>query len=98
MTSTTKVANELQNLAEDLKDVLSEEALAGNAKVKALRERLESNLQDVRETAVDAAKEAAYRAKRAAKAADEYAHEEPWRIVGAALATGVILGFLLGRR
>lgn len=96
--NTAKVAEELQNLSQDLKEVLEEEALAGNAKVKVLRARVENQLHDIRESAVDAAREAAYRAKRAARAADEYAHEEPWRIVGAAVAVGMAIGFLLGRR
>ena len=37
-------------------------------------------------------------AKDAAYAADRYAHDEPWRVAGAALAMGALLGFLLGRR
>lgn len=96
--TTSKVAEELQNLAQDIKEVLEEEELAGNAKVKALRARVENTLEDVRDSAVSAAKEAAYRARRAADAADEYAHEEPWRLVGAGVAVGVVIGFLLGRR
>ena len=36
--------------------------------------------------------------KDAAKAADQYAHDEPWRVAGAALAVGALVGFLLARR
>mgnify|MGYP002349064555 CR=1 FL=1 len=31
-------------------------------------------------------------------AADRYAHDEPWRVAGAALAVGALVGFLLARR
>lgn len=95
---TSKVAEELQNLTEDLKEVLNEEVLAGNAKVKAIRARVEEQLNDIRDKAKDTAREVVYRTKRAGRAVDEYAHEEPWRIVGAAVAVGVAIGFLLGRR
>ncbi len=33
-----------------------------------------------------------------ALAADRYAHDEPWRVAGAALAVGALVGFLLARR
>ena len=38
------------------------------------------------------------RDQEAALAADRYAHDEPWRVAGAALAVGALVGFLLARR
>jgi ElaB/YqjD/DUF883 family membrane-anchored ribosome-binding protein len=55
-------------------------------------------MSNVRDSAVRAAQEAARQAKDAAYAADRYAHDEPWRVAGAALAVGALLGFMLGRR
>jgi ElaB/YqjD/DUF883 family membrane-anchored ribosome-binding protein len=37
------------------------------------------------------------RAKVAAQYTDDYVHESPWVAVGAAVATGVLLGLLFGR-
>ena len=37
-------------------------------------------------------------AREAAHTANNYAHDEPWHVAGGALAVGVLLGFLLGRR
>ena len=51
-----------------------------------------------RETAVEAAQEAARKAREAAATANNYAHDEPWHVAGGALAVGVLLGFLLSRR
>ncbi|MNU08448.1 hypothetical protein D3C72_2544990 [compost metagenome] len=55
-------------------------------------------MHNVRESAVRAAQDAARQAKEAALAADRYAHDEPWRVAGAALAVGALVGFLLARR
>ena len=33
-----------------------------------------------------------------ARTADEYAHEHPWRVVGAAAAFGALVGMLIARR
>jgi len=85
---------ELQNLASDLKDVMDEEALSKNPKVKALR----SQLDDWGAQAKEVVKEASQKTKWAAKVADDYAHEEPWRLIGAGVAIGVVIGLLLGRR
>ena len=52
----------------------------------------------VRGAAVQTAQDAAQQAKEAARMADRYAHDEPWRVAGAALALGAIVGFMLTRR
>ncbi|MGL4666414.1 MAG: DUF883 family protein [Saezia sp.] len=85
---------ELQDLASDLKDVMNEEALSNHPKVKALRHQLD----DWGVQAKDVVKEATEKTKWAAKVADDYAHEEPWRLIGAGVAVGVVIGILLGRR
>ena len=36
--------------------------------------------------------------KQAARAADDYVHEHPWRAIGSALGFGLLVGLLIGRR
>ena len=36
--------------------------------------------------------------KLAARATDEYVHENPWRAVGIGAGVGLIIGLLIGRR
>lgn len=86
-------AKELQLLVEDLKDVMDEDALSSHPKIKELRAQLES--WSVR--AQDAAHDVKERTKRVAKMADNYAHEEPWYLLGAGVAIGVVIGALLRR-
>ena len=64
----------------------------------ALRARLEDSAGNARDSAVRAAQDAARQAKEAALAADRYAHDEPWRVAGAALAVGALIGFIFSRR
>lgn len=91
--------NELEDLVADLRDILSNsDTLTASPEAKAIRARLEDSIQRARDAATDAAHEAAEQARRAAYAADDYAHDEPWRVAGTALAVGALLGFLLGRR
>lgn len=94
--STTQA--DLEKLVSDLRGLLSSKDLDSVPDIKVLRQKLDDGLQSARESAVRAAQDAARQAKDAALAADRYAHDEPWRVAGAALAVGALVGFLLARR
>ena len=89
---------ELEKLVGDLRGLLASRDLDGIPEIKQLRQRLDDGISNARDSAVRAAQEAARQAKDAAIAADRYAHDEPWRVAGAALAVGALVGFLLARR
>lgn len=89
---------ELEKLVSDLRGLLANKDLDSVPEIKLLRERLDDGMHNVRESAVRAAQDAAHQAKEAARAADRYAHDEPWRVAGAALAVGAFIGFLMSRR
>jgi ElaB/YqjD/DUF883 family membrane-anchored ribosome-binding protein len=38
------------------------------------------------------------RTRQSVRAADDYVHEQPWKVIGAGAAAGVLIGWLLGRR
>ncbi|CAM3457044.1 DUF883 family protein [Paracidovorax anthurii] len=89
---------ELEKLVTDLRGLLASKDLDSVPEIRQLRKRLDEGIHTVRDSAVRAAQEAAYQAKEAARAADRYAHDEPWRVATAALAAGALVGFLLARR
>ncbi len=89
---------EMEKLVSDLRGLISSRELDTLPEIKLLRQRLDDGLHTVRDSAVRAAQEAARQAREAAWAADRYAHDEPWRVAGAALAVGALVGFLLARR
>lgn len=97
-TPTTTVQGELERLVSDLRGLLSSKDLDSVPEIRMLRQRLDDGVHHARESAVRAAQDAARQAKDAALAADRYAHDEPWRVAGAALAVGALVGFLLARR
>ena len=91
----TAVADEL---AADVRDVLSSKELDAVPHIKALRQRVDAKLAIARELAAAKAKLAARKAREAADTANAYAHDEPWQIAGAALAVGVLVGLLVSSR
>lgn len=89
---------ELEKLVSEMRTLMANKNLDSVPEIKALRDRLDEGMHNVRDAAVRAAQEAANQAKDAARAADRYAHDEPWRVAGAALAVGALVGFLMARR
>jgi len=102
MTATTNLeaaANAVaEDIASDVRGVLANKDLDSVPQIKALRQRLESKLAIARELAAEKSRIATKKAREAANTANAYAHDEPWQIAGAALAVGVLVGLLLGRR
>lgn len=89
---------DLEKLVTDLRGLLANKNLDSVPEIHLLRQRIDEGVHHARDAAVRAAQEAARQAKEAAYAADRYAHDEPWRVAGAALAVGALVGFLLARR
>ena len=89
---------DLEKLVHDLHGLLSSRDLDDVPQIKALRQKLDDGLYNVRQATVRAAQDAAYKAKEGAYAANQYAHDEPWQVAGAAVAIGALIGYLLARR
>ncbi len=94
-----------EKLMQDMRVVMSDaeellRATAGQAgdKVAAARERIQANLAVAKERLFEAEHAAVEKAKRAAKATDEYVHENPWKSMGVAAGVGLIVGMLISRR
>ena len=94
-----------QQLTADLKAVVSDaeallKATAGDAgtKLGGVRDRLEESLKVTRARVAEMEDEVIAQTKAAAKATDQYVHENPWPSMGIAAAAGLLLGVLIGRR
>lgn len=87
-----------EDIASDVRGVLASKDLDSVPHIKALRQRIDTKLAIARELASEKSRLAAKKAREAASATNAYAHDEPWQIAAGALAVGVLVGLLLGRR
>ncbi|RXZ45057.1 DUF883 family protein [Crenobacter cavernae] len=97
--------NEKEKLLADVRSVLNstEELLAaagdeGGEKTKELKTKIAANLKLAKSRLVDAEQIAVEKAKAAAKATDQYVHDNPWKAIGVAAAGAFLLGLLVSRR
>lgn len=93
-----KLVSDLKVVISDTEELLRATAGAAGEKVGDLRERLGIRLRDAKERLIDLEVAVVDKTKAAARATDDFVHEEPWKAVGVAAALGLALGVLIGRR
>ena len=93
-----KLVSDLKIVVSDAEELLRATAGAAGDKVGELRERIGIRLRDAKERLQDAEAALVDKTKAAARATDDFVHEQPWKAVGVAAALGLALGVLIGRR
>ena len=83
-----KVVTETQGLLDSMSSSTTE-------KTAALRASLEKRLKVTKERLTEFQDAAIQRTTAAAKATDEYVHENPWTVIGAAAGVGIVIGLML---
>lgn len=93
-----KLVSDLKIVVADAEELLRATAGAAGDKVGELRERIGLRLRDAKERLADAEAAIIDKTRAAARATDDFVHDEPWKAVGVAAALGLALGVLIGRR
>jgi ElaB/YqjD/DUF883 family membrane-anchored ribosome-binding protein len=93
-----QLINEFKTVVADAEALLKATANTGGDKLAEIRAKAEESLGVAKARMMDVQAEVVARTKAAAKATDDYVHENPWRSVGLAASVGVVVGLLIGRR
>jgi ElaB/YqjD/DUF883 family membrane-anchored ribosome-binding protein len=93
-----KLVEDLRVVVADAEELLRATAGQAGDKIAAARERIQDSLAHAKVRLAAAEEAIVERTKQAARATDEYVHENPWKAVGIAACVGVIVGMLIGRR
>ncbi|MCL4746422.1 MAG: DUF883 family protein [Burkholderiaceae bacterium] len=99
MTEATKqqLATDVKAVLGDAEELLRQSAAATGEQALQLREKAMGLLRQAREKAHALQETALAKSKQAARATDDYVHENPWRSIGVAFSVGVVLGLLVNR-
>lgn len=92
-----KLLQDFRVVVSDAEELLRATAGQAGEKVAAARERIQENLAAARARLAAAEEAVAAKTKQAAKATDQYVHENPWKAVGIAAGAGLIIGMLISR-
>jgi ElaB/YqjD/DUF883 family membrane-anchored ribosome-binding protein len=86
------LADELRNVVIQAEALLQALAEDKNEAVGVLRERVQSAVTAAKTRLTDIQSQASATAQRASIATQAYVRENPWTVVGGAIATGLMLG------
>jgi ElaB/YqjD/DUF883 family membrane-anchored ribosome-binding protein len=93
-----RLSADFAKVLEDIDALVNATATKAEGEATALRARIRDRLGAATDALASAQRAALLRAKDAAKATDDYVHDHPWQVVGAAAAVGLAIGVLIGRR
>lgn len=96
--SKQKLVSDMKIVVADAEEILRATAGVAGEKMGDLRERIGERLRDAKLRLADAEAALVDKTKAAARATDDYVHENPWRAVGIAAGIGLLLGVIIGRR
>lgn len=93
-----RASGEMPNLLADVEHLIGRVTHIDDARLARVRQQIEASIGRARETVVRGTRQARERVVAAGSAADDYAHDRPWVLVGAAAIIGLALGAILSRR
>lgn len=93
-----RLARSLEQLVNDAEAFLKTAQHSGSEQFAAARDRIESGLRHARSELAALEDVAAYKVRRAARAADTAVHDHPYATAGLAAGVGILIGMLISRR
>ena len=93
-----KLVSDMKVVVADAEEILRATAGVAGDKMGDLRERFGERLRDAKLRLADAEAALVDRTKAAARATDDFVHENPWRAVAIGASLGVLVAMLMSRR
>lgn len=93
-----RLVDEFTTVLADAEDMLKRAGEETGDKARDLRNQVEAKLLQAKLRLQELEGKAVDTARAAARATDEYVHENPWPVIGVAVAVGLIAGLLMNRR
>ncbi|HEX7811389.1 MAG TPA: DUF883 family protein [Burkholderiales bacterium] len=93
-----KLVDDIRTVVTDAETLLKQAKSTGAESYAAVRAQLEDKLAETVVRLQEVQEELKFRARYAARATDEYVHENPWKSIGIVAAAGIVVGLLLSRR
>jgi ElaB/YqjD/DUF883 family membrane-anchored ribosome-binding protein len=90
--------SQLSKFFDDVEELLRRVSTMEDADISRLRGRVESSIEHAKEVTSDGVHRAVDSTRKAALATDDYVRSNPWKVIGATAAVGILIGALLRRK
>jgi ElaB protein len=91
-------ASQLTKFFDDVEELLRRVSTMEDADISRLRNRVESSIEHAKEATSEGVHRAVENTRKAALATDDYVRTNPWKVIGATAAIGLLVGALLRRK
>ena len=92
------MAHNLRRMVDEAENFLQAAAQTGDEKFMTIRGQLAEQVRHMRWQLDELEDNAVYKARRAARLADQTIHGHPYGAIGVGVAVGLLIGFLAARR
>lgn len=92
------LVEDAKDVLEDVEALLEEASTATGERAQALRKRAAEALDRAKHRLQDAQGAVRDSTRKAARATDDWVHENPWGAIGIAAGVGFLVGLLVSRR
>ncbi|MCC2682543.1 MAG: Protein of unknown function ElaB [Nitrosospira multiformis] len=96
--SKEKLIKDFRSVIADTEELMKLVSNEGGGKAEMLRDKLNQNLSVAKEYLHNFEDVVMDKSRVAARATDEYVHENAWQTVGLAIAVGILVGYLISPR
>jgi ElaB/YqjD/DUF883 family membrane-anchored ribosome-binding protein len=93
-----KLIKDFHSVLTDTEELMKSVSNESGGTTQALRTKIEQNLQQAKEYLEDFEDSIIDKSKTAARATDEYVHENAWQTIGLAVGIGILIGYLISDR
>jgi ElaB/YqjD/DUF883 family membrane-anchored ribosome-binding protein len=93
-----KLVDDFAAVLAEAEEMLQRAASETGDKARDLRSQVETKLLRAKLSLQELEGQAVDKAKAAARATDDYIHDNPWQAIGVAAAVGIAVGLLMNRR
>ena len=93
-----RLVDDLAAVLAEAEEMLKRASVETGDKARDLRSQVETQLLRAKLKLQEIEGEAIDHAKAAARATDDYVHDNPWQAIGIAASVGLLIGLLMNRR
>jgi ElaB/YqjD/DUF883 family membrane-anchored ribosome-binding protein len=93
-----KLIKDFHSVLADTEELMKSVSNESGGTAQALRTKVEQNLKQAKEYLEDFEDSIIDKSKTAARATDEYVHENAWQTIGLAVGIGILIGYLISDR
>ena len=93
-----RLVDDFATVLAEAEDMLKRAATETGDKARDLRSQVETKLLRAKLRLQELEADALDKTKAAARATDDYVHDNPWQAIGVAAAIGLLVGLVLSRR